>query len=111
MSDHDEFDKAWVSNYVPKGTVQDSINQIKEYAYQSFDKLDINDDGYIDRSELEAALKAAGTGDREKSFITFLLTNQESISHQVNEGSHGPNDGISRLDLEAYFKLILAMMK
>jgi hypothetical protein len=40
-----------------------------------------------------------------------LLTNQEAIADQVHEGAAGPKDGISRLDLDAYFKLILAMLK
>jgi len=106
----DDFDKAWVSNYVPKGTVQDSINQIKEYAYRSFDALDANGNGFIERGELEVVLKADGTPEREKSFITFLLTNQEAISAQVREDPLGPKDGISRLDLDAYFKLLLASM-
>lgn len=106
----DEFETAWVSNYVPKGTVQDSINQIREYAYSAFDKLDKNGNGFIETDELQAFLKDAGTPEREKSFITFLLTNQEAISDQVKEGASSPKDGISRLDLDAYFKLILSMM-
>lgn len=111
VSEPDEFEKAWVSNYVPKGTVQDSINQIKEYAYKSFDALDANGNGFIERSELEAALKSDATPAREKSFITFLLSNQEAISDQVKEDPTGPKGGISRLDLDAYFKLLLASMK
>lgn len=109
--DDDEFEKTWVMSYVPKGTVQDSIGQIKEYAYQAFDDLDGDKNGFIEKNELEASLKDPAKSEREKSFITFLLTNQEAISDQVHEGASGPRHGISRLDLDAYFKLILTMLK
>lgn len=110
MSSDDELERAWVSNYVPKGTVQDSINQIKEYAFLAFDTLDKNKNGFIERTELEAALKDADVGPREKSFISFLLTNQSTIAEQVKEDPNGPLHGISRLDLNAYFKLLLHTM-
>jgi hypothetical protein len=110
VSSDDELERAWVTNYVPKGTAQDSINQIKEYAFLAFDTLDKNKNGFIERTELEAALSDAEVGPREKSFITFLLTNQNAIAEQVREDPHGPMHGISRLDLNAYFKLLLQMM-
>jgi hypothetical protein len=105
----DDFEKSWVSDYVPTGTAADAINDVKEYAYRAFDKLDQNGNGYIETDELQAFLKDADTQEREKSFITFLLNNQEAISHQVQEGATAPKNGISRLDLDAYFKLVLAM--
>jgi hypothetical protein len=115
VSSHDddqaEFEKSWVMSYVPKGTVQDSISQIKDYAYQAFDLMDKDGNGFIERSEMETYIKDPSRTDRERSFITFLLTNQEAIADQVHEGAAGPKDGISRLDLDAYFKLILTMLK
>jgi len=108
-TDKDDFENAWVSDYVPTGTAADAIHEIKAYAYKAFDKLDQNGNGYIEKDELEAFLKSAETPDREKSFITFLLNNQEAISHSVLEGATAPKGGISRLDLDAYFKLVLAM--
>ena len=63
----------------------------------------------LKKDELENFLNNPETPGREKSFITFLLTNQEAISHSVLEGATAPKSGISRLDLDAYFKLVLAM--
>lgn len=107
-----DFENAWFSNYVPQQTAGDAISQIKDYAYAAFDKLDKNGNGYIERDELEAWLKDASTPDREKSFITFLLNNQEAISASVHEGAgSGPKDGITRMDLDAYFKIILNLLQ
>jgi hypothetical protein len=108
-TEKDEFENAWVSDYVPTGTAADAINDVKKYAYAAFDKLDQNGNGYIETEELQSFLKNADTPEREKSFITFLLNNQEAIAHQVQEGATAPKNGISRLDLDAYFKLVLAM--
>jgi hypothetical protein len=96
----DDFEKSWFSNYVPKDSAADAILQIKDYAYKAFDK-----------HELEAHLKDGNTPAREKSFITFLLNNQQAIADAVHEGSTSVKGGITRLDLEAYFKLVLAMFK
>jgi hypothetical protein len=108
-TEKDEFETAWVSDYVPTGTAADAINDVKTYAYAAFDKLDQNGNGYIETEELQSFLKNADTPEREKSFITFLLNNSEAISHQVQEGTTAPKHGISRLDLDSYFKLVLAM--
>ncbi|MBP9090376.1 hypothetical protein KBI23_05050 [bacterium] len=107
----DDFEKAWVSNYVPKDSAADAILQIKDYAYKAFDKLDSDGNGYIEKHELEAHLKDEKTPAREKSFITFLLNNQQAIADAVHEGSTSVKGGITRLDLEAYFKLVLTMFK
>ena len=108
-TEKDEFEKSWVNDYVPTGTAADAINDVKTYAYTAFDKLDQNGNGYIETEELQSFLKNPDTPEREKSFITFLLNNQQAIAHQVQEGASAPKDGISRLDLDAYFKLVLAM--
>ena len=105
----EEFESAWINDYVPTGTAADAINEIKVYAYKAFDKLDQNGNGFIETEELQSCLKNADTTEREKSFITFLLNNQQAISDSVLEGASAPKHGISRLDLDAYFKLVLAM--
>jgi hypothetical protein len=108
-TEKDDFQSAWVNDYVPTGTAADAIQEIKAYAYQAFDKLDQNGNGYIETEELQSFLSNPETPGREKSFITFLLSNQEAISASVLEGATAPKSGISRLDLDAYFKLVLAM--
>lgn len=47
---------------------------------------------------------------REKSFISFLLNNQEAISEMVQEEESGPRLGLSRGDLESYFALITRLL-
>jgi hypothetical protein len=61
-------------------------------------------------SELEQALNDDNVPMREKSFITFLLTNQQDIADSVQEGHPEHKDGISRLDLDAYFNLVLSRL-
>ena len=65
----DDFEKSWVSNYVPKDSAADAILQIKDYAYKAFDKLDSDSNGYIEKHELEAHLKDENTPAREKSWL------------------------------------------
>ncbi|MBU6452276.1 MAG: hypothetical protein KGS72_10885 [Cyanobacteria bacterium REEB67] len=108
-TEKDDFQSAWVNDYVPTGTAADAIQEIKAYAYKAFDQLDQNGNGYIETDELQSFLNNPETPGREKSFITFLLSNQEAISQSVLEGATAPKSGISRLDLDAYFKLVLAM--
>ena len=65
--------------------VQRSLEEIKKYAYDAFDKLDQNGNGFIEAAELCAFLEDPETPMREKSFITFLLTNQQDISEACKE--------------------------
>lgn len=109
-TEKDDFESAWVSNYVPKDSAADAILQIKDWAYKAFDKLDLDSNGYIEKHELEEVLKDEATPAREKSFITFLLNNQVAIADSVHEGSTSVEGGITRMDLEAYFKLVLSLM-
>ncbi len=82
-----------------------NLEEIKKYAFQAFDKLDTNHNGFIERIELEQALESPSTPEREKSFIAFLLNNQEAISLAYSE-EWAENQGISRNDIQAYFALI-----
>lgn len=101
---NDEFESAWFSQYSTKNVI-DNLEEIKAYAFQAFDRLDSNQNGFIERSELEQALASPNTSEREKSFITFLLNNQEAIAESYDE-EWQQNEGISRNDIQAYFALI-----
>ncbi len=107
MSSHEKgFENAWFSRQSNLNIVE-HFNEIKTYAYLAFDQLDEDKNGYIDQNELLNALDSPRTSEREKSFILFLLSNQEAIAEAFNEGDDQPDpEGISRNDLEAYFKLI-----
>ena len=113
------FQNAWFSRSnlkVPDlekklSPVQQSFEEIKQYAYSAFDKLDTNGNGFIEANELTAALNSDATDMREKSFITFLLTNQDAIADSCHEGGFTVKGGISRLDIESYFKLVLNMLE
>ncbi len=90
--------------------LQQNFDQIRQFAYDAFDKLDANGNGFIETEELYAALNDPNTDMREKSYVTFLLTNQKEISDSVNEGIDPTNNGISRLDLDLYFKLAISRL-
>jgi hypothetical protein len=113
----DDFQDVWFSRSVAPADgakklspVQKSIEEIKQYAYDAFDKLDTNKNGFIENDELVAALNDANTPMREKSFITFLLTNQEEIAASCKEGTGSDAHGISRLDIEFYFRLVISKL-
>jgi hypothetical protein len=114
-----DFQNAWMSKSVtaaPAETskkvspVQRSLEEIKEFAYEAFDRLDKNGNGFIETDELSAFLEDANVPMREKSFITFLLSNQQEISEACKEDGSMPSTGISRLDLEFYFRLIIGKL-
>jgi EF-hand domain len=112
-----EFEDAWFSQFRGgEGTkkmnpVAQNIEDIKQFAYSAFDILDKNGNGFIESTELVAALEDPAVGMREKSFITFLLTNHAEIADAVKEGVPEHTEGISRLDLELYFRLLLSRVQ
>ncbi len=114
-----DFQNAWMNKSASAPTepakkvspVQRSLEEIKKYAYEAFDKLDQNGNGFIEASELYSFLEDPDTPMREKSFITFLLTNQQEISEACKEDGSLPSTGISRLDLEFYFRLVIGQLK
>jgi hypothetical protein len=115
-----DFQNAWLSKSVTAAPaeaskkmspVQRSLEEIKQYAYEAFDRLDKNSNGFIETDELYSVLEDANTPMREKSFITFLLNNQQEISDACKEDGNLPSTGISRLDLEFYFRLIIGQIK
>ena len=90
--------------------VQQNLEEIKKYAYDAFDKLDTNGNGFIERDELLAAFEDESVPMRDKSYIMFLLNNQKEIADSAVEGANVREDGISRLDLELYFKLVIGRL-
>jgi hypothetical protein len=114
-----QFDNAWFSRSpapaepaaVAKkiSPVQKSIEEIKQYAYDAFDKLDTNKNGFIEMDELAASLQDPNVPMREKSFISFLINNHDDIEKSVAEGSD-QKTGISRLDIEYYFRLVISQL-
>lgn len=107
LEDNEEFASAWFSN---ANIVQQNIEAIRVYAYEAFDKLDTNGNGFIETEELYAAIDNEDIPMREKSYIMFLLTHQQEIADSQDEGVEDMRDGISRLDIEHYFKLVLARL-
>ncbi len=57
--------------------LQQNFDHIRLFAYEAFDKIDANDNGFIETEELYAALNDPNLDMREKSYVTFLLTNQK----------------------------------
>jgi len=109
MTDQSEFEKEWLQSDDDGGETEPDLNAIKEYAYLAFDHLDKNGNGFLEREELTAVLET-NISNREKSFITFLLNNQENIAEMVQEAGGGPSEGISRADLESYFALLSRLL-
>lgn len=112
------FDNAWFSRTPTSemaapgkkiSPVQKSIEEIKQYAYEAFDKLDANKNGFIEMDELAASMADPNVPMREKSFISFLINNHDEIEKACAEGGEAKN-GISRLDIEFYFRLIIAQL-
>ncbi|MBZ0189898.1 MAG: hypothetical protein K8F91_26870 [Candidatus Obscuribacterales bacterium] len=115
----DDFQNEWMNQAVTarpsaekkSSPVRQNIEQIKQYAYDAFDKLDADSNGFIETSELYAALEDEGTPMRDKSYIMFLLTNQSEIASSAYEGDPDKKDAISRVDLELYFRLLLSRVE
>lgn len=105
----DNPNSAWFAGGTSGGMTYE-LTRIKEFAYKTFDTLDRNGNGYLEYTELEDALTTPGRDAKEKSFIQFLLDNREAIADSFDEGEESMLDSISRKDLEAYFKLIIAIL-
>jgi hypothetical protein len=87
--------------------VSDTIQEVKVFAYESFDRLDKNGDGFITKEELVEALNSDCWDWREKSYICFLLRRISDIQEAYEEEWECKKiDGVSRVDIQEYFKLI-----
>lgn len=108
LPDDEDFDKRWLHETTKEqnmATVAD-LNAVREFAYKSFDHLDQDKNGFIESAELESLLQGNSLSNREKSFVWFLLTNQEQIACMAEQGDEADCAGISRQDIEQYFKLL-----
>ena len=106
-----EFEKHCLKTEESDESVYQDIRQIRDYARLAFDKLDLDSNGFIERQELFTFLASDKVSSREKSFITFLLNNQQAIADMTAESTPGPRSGISRSDLESYFGLIINLIQ
>ncbi len=114
LNKDDDFQNQWlnqsqaspVASEKKVSPIRRNFEDIKKYAYEAFDKLDKNGNGFIETDELYAAMQDEATPMKDKSYIMFLLTNQSDIANAAQEGEQ--QDGISRVDLELYFRLVLA---
>lgn len=104
------FDRRWMHEHTADVNVSAvrNMNAIREFAFEFFDTLDYDGNGFIERNELEDALENLEMSNRQKSFVQFLLNNQKQISEMVEEldSSGQPAEGISRADLEKYFYVL-----
>lgn len=115
MTTDKSFENAWFSPFreavtTYELTAYDALRNVKDYAYAAFDKLDGNGNGFIEQLELRRALKDPSTSEREKSFITFLLNNQQQIASSFDDGDTEHTEAISRKDLQVYFDMILNLL-
>ncbi|MBP9092764.1 hypothetical protein KBI23_17205 [bacterium] len=105
----EQGDRSWMDTESDSEETQD-IAAIRNYAYEAFDRLDKDGNGFIESTELHLARLDPSLSTKEKSFIAFLLNNQEAIAGMVVEDNPGPRLGISRDDLESYFGLISRLL-
>ena len=106
---NEQGDRSWMATESDNEETQD-IAAIRDYAYEAFDRLDKDGNGFIESTELHLARLDPSMSAKEKSFIAFLLNNQEAIADMVAEDNPGPRLGISRGDLESYFGLISRLL-
>ncbi len=113
MEDDEDFANEWFKQPLDEfgekkqNILQQNIEAIRKYAYEMFDILDTNGNGFIETDELYAALDDDDVPMREKSYIMFLLSHQQEIADSQDEGVEEMSDGISRLDIEKYFSLVM----
>lgn len=109
MSNESEeyFDNRWLRQS-KEGSGSTDLRAIKEFAYRSFDLLDKDKDGFLQRAELKSELENGQLDSREKSFVSFLLNSHEQIASMNDEAAQ--SDGISRQDIEYYFSFIAELL-
>ena len=104
----DEGDSsAWYS--APGGRlseIAERLEEIKSFAYSSFDTIDKNGDGFISEDELRSALMDDFIPWRQKAYISFLLRRINDVQSSYKEEWAPDHDGISRADIQEYFNLV-----
>ncbi len=86
--------------------IAERLEEIKSFAYSSFDLIDKNSDGFISQDELQAAIMDEQVPWRQKAYISFLLRRFDDVQSSYNEEWAPDHDGISRADIQEYFNLI-----
>lgn len=110
LPDNENFDRRWLHESTAEvnvSTIRDLV-AVREFAYHSFDRLDKDGNGFIETHELTEALEKGDLSNREKSFVHFLLNNQEQIAEMQSE--EVSSTGISRKDIDSYFKLLANLL-
>jgi serine/threonine-protein kinase len=79
------------------------LDKIKKYAYNSFNIIDADEDGFITSDELYAALLKDNISWQEKTYLSFLLRRIEDIHSAYDEEWAPEHEGISHTDLQEYF--------
>ncbi|HEY9787661.1 MAG TPA: hypothetical protein V6D17_19895 [Candidatus Obscuribacterales bacterium] len=97
---------AWLHKEPTGISVRDSLEEIKDFAYKTFDQLDQDGDGFLSRQELHNAFTDELIGWREKSFVLFLMRRLDDIAGAYKEEWAPKGNGFSRVDLQEYFKMV-----
>jgi Ca2+-binding EF-hand superfamily protein len=107
------FQNVWFSAHVPQSdqglSAGSALENVRDFAYSAFERLDKDGNGFIELTELNSIIQSGQLTERERSFVSFLINNHQEISDAFTESGR-PHDGISRQDLDAYFELILKLL-
>ncbi len=79
----------------------DLLEEIQLFAQGTFDRLDLDGNGFISAHELDLAMTSADLSLREKNFIRFLLVNIDTIGRAIDDHDGISPCGISRNDIIA----------
>jgi hypothetical protein len=83
--------------------IGDTFSEIKAFAFDFFEALDADGDGFLTDQELEDALESKTYDLRQKAFISFLIRRIEDIESTYEEEWAEGRRGISLVDLQEYF--------
>ena len=84
--------------------IADTLNEIKQFAYTTFEQIDKDGNGFISKEELQEVLVGSTLGWRERSYVSFLIRRIDDIAAAYEEEWQSENAGISRADIQEYFK-------
>ncbi len=86
------------------------LADVCQFVLESFDKFDLNNDGFLSREEIEIALRAPDRTVKQAAFLQFLLVRMNEIAAAVDDdpnSAEAAESGISSLDLRTYFAHLL----